>query len=513
MLDQAILNQLKELFTSLESKIQFEVANSNHPSQSQLKDMLNSFISSSPKLSIISSETSEVPFFKLLKEGQHTGVSFKGIPNGHEFTSLILAVLNLDGKGKIPDQGVMNRIASLDEEIDLSTYISLTCTNCPDVIQALNIIAMNNPKIKHTMVDGSLAQSDADKVRIQAVPTVVDHLGTHLHVGKSTLIELLETLEKNYSTNSTSQEQTLEFDVVVIGGGPAGVSSAIYSARKGLRTAIVADKIGGQVRETKGIENLISQTYTEGPQLSADLDKHLRQSDITILENRLVEKINDLGSTKEVKVKNGETLITPSVIFATGAKWRELDIPGEKEYIGRGVAYCPHCDGPFYKGKKVAVIGGGNSGVEAAIDLANTCSQVTLYDFALELKADEVLIQKLKSLDNIKIKTNTAVKEVIGDGEKVTGLEFSNRETATVEVESLDGIFVQIGLAPNSELLKGIAEISPYGEVIIDEGCRTSAKGIYAAGDVSTVPFKQIVIAMGEGAKAALSSFEDRLRG
>jgi alkyl hydroperoxide reductase subunit F len=375
-------------------------------------------------------------------------------------------------------------------------------------------MAVFHGDLRHSTVDGAIATEEVTRLGIQAVPTVYagDKL---LHVGKSTLAELLDELEESFGAtdteHATASSEKKAYDVVVIGGGPAGVSAAIYSARKGLKTAVVAQKLGGQVQETLGIENMVSVPYTEGPKLAADLDKHLRSYPVDLLEHRRVERIV-IGESKEILLKGGEVLTTDAIIMATGAKWRELGIPGEKEYLGRGVAFCPHCDGPFYKGRKVAVVGGGNSGVEAAIDLAGICSHVTLVEFLDVLKADAVLVKKLHSLPNVDVILSARVTEIAGSGEKVTGLKYNDRTSDTPREISLDGVFVQIGLVPNSSIAKDLVDVNRFGEIVIDAKCRTSAPGIYAAGDVTTVPFKQIVIAMGEGAKAALSAFEDRMR-
>ncbi len=518
MLDQNIINQLKEVFGALESKITFCLRESDHEKQKELKEMLIAVAETSDKLEVKETGTSPTPYFSILKDDMETGIEIKAIPGGHEFTSLILAILNTDGKGKLPDSGIQDRIARLQNnggKIQLRTYISLSCTNCPEVVQALNIISLFNDNVSHTMVDGSLCEAEVGKLGIQGVPTVVTGENQIIHVGKSSLAELLENLEEEYGSNERAvSSEAKEYDVVVIGGGPAGASAAIYSARKGLKTAIVAEKIGGQVNETKGIENLISTTYTEGPQLAANLDKHIREYDIDVLENRKVEQIeSEVGAKlKSIFMKGGELVTTPSLIIATGAKWRELGIPGENEYKGRGVAFCPHCDGPFYKDKRVAVIGGGNSGIEAAIDLAGICSHVTVLEFMETLKADEVLINNLKALPNVDVIVNARTSEVVGNDEKVTGIKYQNREYETDHQIDIDGIFVQIGLAPNSSIVKDIVDTNRYGEIIVDDKCRTSEAGIYAAGDVTTVPYKQIIISMGEGAKAALTAFDDRIR-
>ncbi len=515
MLDNELLEQLKSHFSGLVGQYVFSVFPSQHASQAELLEMLESLATASPKLQVVQ-QGPEVPEvqFDLLKDGAPTGIRFHAVPGGHEFTSLVLAILNADGKGKLPDEGIVRRVKALKGPIELRTYISLSCTNCPDVVQALNVMALLHGDIRHTMVDGGIATDEVTRLGIQAVPTVYsgDKL---LHVGKSTFAELLDVIEEAFGAGDAevgAQDAVKKaYDVIVVGGGPAGISAAIYSARKGLKTAVIAQKIGGQVQETLGIENMVSITYTEGPRLAADLEKHLRSYPIDLLEHRRVDRIIN-GEVKELRLKGGEILTAGSLILATGAKWRELGIPGEKEYLGRGVAFCPHCDGPFYKGKRVAVIGGGNSGVEAGIDLAGICSHVTLVEFLDVLKADAILVKKLQSLPNVDIVTNVRATEIVGSGATVTGLKMRERSNDEERELSLDGVFVQIGLVPNSGIAKDLLDVNRYGEIVVDARCRTNVPGIYAAGDVTTVPFKQIVIAMGEGAKAALSAFEDRMR-
>jgi alkyl hydroperoxide reductase subunit F len=374
-------------------------------------------------------------------------------------------------------------------------------------------MALLNDNFTHEMVDGALYQSEVEALKIQGVPSVFAD-GELLHVGKADLGELLSLLEAHYGVDSEKTETSVKnYDVVVIGGGPAGSAAAIYSARKGLNVAIVAEEIGGQVKETVGIENLISVPYTTGEELAENLKAHIQQYSIDLLEHRRVENIELQGKEKILSVAGGEKIIAPAVIIATGASWRRLNVPGEANHIGRGVAFCPHCDGPFYKGKHVAVVGGGNSGIEAAIDLAGICSKVTVFEFLDELKADQVLQEKAKSLSNVEIFLSSQTTEVIGNGEKVTGIRVKDRKTDEERIVDLDGIFVQIGLTANSNVFKNIVETNRFGEIEIDTHCRTNQPGIYAAGDVTTVPFKQIIISMGEGAKAALSAFEDRMRG
>ena len=520
MLDTSILQQVTEIFRNLEADYTFRISLSpQRKESSQLIEFLNDFASTSTRLQVEKHDVDgDALAFSILKNGQETGITFRGIPNGHEFTSLLLAVLNADGKGKnLPDEGVARRIRALKGDIRLQTYVSLTCTNCPDVVQTLNIFALLNPNIRHEMVDGALFQSEVDKLGVQAVPAVFAE-GKMLHVGRGSLGELLEKLEVAYPStdeceNKESSPIHRSFDVLVLGGGPAGASAAIYSARKGLKVAMVAERIGGQVKETVGIENLISVPYTTGNQLADNLRTHLTHYPIELFENRRIESTHFLGKEKQVTVKGGEVFGAPAVIIATGAGWRRLNVEGEAEYIGRGVAFCPHCDGPFYAGKEVAVVGGGNSGIEAAIDLAGICKKVTVIEFMDSLKADQVLQDKAKSLPNIEILTSTQTMKVLGNGEKVTALQLKNRTTGEEHELSLDGVFVQIGLSANSQPFSGELETTRIGEIVIDAHCRTHIPGVYAAGDVSSVPYKQIIIAMGEGAKAALSAFDDKVRG
>lgn len=481
-------------------------------------EFLNDFASTSSRISV-EQHTAEgdTLAFDLLKRGEPTGITFRGIPNGHEFTSLLLALLNADGKGKnLPDEGVARRVRALQGDIRLQTYISLTCTNCPDVVQTLNIFALLNPNISHEMIDGALFQDEVNAKGVQAVPSVFAD-GELLHVGRGSLVELLEKMEARYpsageAANGVVEPQERHFDVVVLGGGPAGASAAIYSARKGLKVAILAERIGGQVKETVGIENLISIPYTTGAELADNLRTHLTHYPIELFENRRIEATELMGKEKIVRVAGGEVFTAPAVIIATGAGWRRLNVEGEAEYIGRGVAFCPHCDGPFYAGKRVAVVGGGNSGIEAAIDLAGICQKVTVIEFMDSLKADQVLQDKARSLANVEILTSTQTMKVVGSGAKVTAVELKNRETGEEQTLELDGIFVQIGLSANSQPFEEL-EKTRIGEIIIDAHCRTNIPGVYAAGDVSSVPYKQIIIAMGEGAKAALTAFDDRTRG
>ena len=501
----------------MEARYIFHITyNPEHEQAQEFIGFLNNVASCSEKLSCLLTETDNPGLeFTLLKEGVETGIKFRGIPSGHEFTSLLLAVLNADGKGKnLPDEAISRRIKALQGPVRLQTYVSLTCTNCPDVVQALNIITLLNPQITHEMVDGALYQEEVDALKIQGVPSVYAN-GKLLHVGRGSLGELLQKLEQTFGSAPQTDETPIqrEFDVLVLGGGPAGASAAIYSARKGLRVAIVAERIGGQVKETVDIENLISVPQTTGTELANALRTHIEHYPIEIFEERKIEKVELQGREKSISVIGGEVFTAPAVIISTGASWRKLNVEGEAEYIGRGVAFCPHCDGPFYQGKHVAVIGGGNSGIEAAIDLAGICKKVTVFEFADTLKADRILQEKAQSLPNVEIFTSSQTIRVEGNGEKVTGIRIKNRITNEERDYPLDGIFVQIGLAANSALFRDVLETTTSGEIKTDTFCRTTIPGVYAAGDVSNVPYKQIVIAMGEGAKAALSAFDDRIRG
>lgn len=512
MLEQAMIEQLKSVYADLEGEITLVHTKSSHKSQGELLDMLNGLASTSDKINVKElAEESKNPHFHIEYNGKPNGISFTGIPGGHEFTSLVLAILNSDGKGKQPDQMILNRAKALKGPIKLRTVMSLSCENCPDVVQALNLMAIHHENFQHETVDGAYIKDEIEALGVQGVPSVIKD-EEMIHSGKATLGSLLEKLEEVFGKGEIKAEPVDlgDYDVIVLGAGPAGVSSAIYTARKGLKTAIIGEVVGGQMQDTKGIENFISVPYTEGPELSAQLAKHLNAYDIDLYEHRLVEKV-DKGDVKELKLNSGESIRTKSLIVATGAKWRELGVPGEKEYLGKGVAFCPHCDGPYYKGKDIAVIGGGNSGVEAAIDLAGIVKSVTVFEFNDILKADEVLVKKLHSLENVSVITNARTDEVYGEGGKVTGLRYEDRSTGDIKSHTLDGVFVQIGLVPNSGFLEGVVERNRFGEIVVDQKCRTSEKGIYAAGDVTTVPFKQIVIAVGEGAKAGLAAFEDQM--
>ncbi len=514
MLDQAIKKQVTDVFSNLKNIYTFQINVSNsHASKDELINLLEDVASCSDKLDCNISEGDSLSF-SILKNNAPTNVVFRAVPNGHEFTSLLLAVLNLDGIGKnLPDEMLTNRIKSLDKKVEVKSYISLTCTNCPEVVQALNILSFLNPNIKHEIIDGAINKDEVEALNIQAVPSVYAN-GEQLHVGRASLGELLEKIEKQTGSEYKAEKSTKKnYDVIVVGGGPAGVSSAIYSARKGFSVALVAEKVGGQVTETVSIENMISVPLTTGSELAGNLSTHLGSYPIDVLENRRVEKIEVVEGMKQVETSLGEVLNSPAVIAATGASWRRLNVSGEEKYIGSGVAFCTHCDGPFYKNKKVVVVGGGNSGLEAAIDLSSIASEVTVLEFLDTLKGDQVLQDKLAGLPNVKIITNAQTLSVDGDGDKVTGIQFKHRDTEQTESLAIDGVFVQIGLVPNSAVFKNVVTTNRFGEIEIDTHCRTNTPGIYAAGDVTIVPYKQIIIAMGEGSKAALSAFEDNIKG
>ena len=514
MLDSGLKEQVRTIFAGLEADFLLDATlRAGDDNAASMKEMLDEVSALSPKITSRVSEGSETAM-SIVKNGVDTGIRFRGTPGGHEFSSFLLAVLNGDGQGKnIPDEATIRRIAALKTPIRLRTYVSLDCTNCPDVVQALNLMTTLNPGIVHETTDGAAYAAEAETMNVRAVPSVF--AGNELiHAGKADFGELLATLEARFgSDGSAASTEIVSYDVIVVGGGPAGVAAAVYSARKGLKTAIVAERIGGQVKDTVAIENLISVPQTTGAALAEALGKHVGAYPVTVLEHRRVEQIELAGKDKLLTLTGGERCSTQSLIIATGASYRRMNIAGEADYIGRGVAFCPHCDGPLYRNKRVAVIGGGNSGIEAAIDLANICAKVTVFEFLDELRADKVLQDKARSLPNVEIFVSSQTTEALGDGKKITGLRVKDRKTGAESLTELDGIFVQIGLSPNSAPFKDIVALNARGEIEVDAHCRTSAQGVYAAGDVTNTPYKQIIIAMGEGAKASLSAFEDWMKG
>lgn len=516
MLDQETIDELRKVFTPLECKVDLVYDETEHEAQAELIELLSDVVSANYKISLVSSgKKAKAPRFVIHRNGKATGIVFRGIPGGHEFTSLVVAILNTDNKGKMPEKNIARRVQNIKGPVHVRTYISLSCENCPDIVQAMNQMALIHPDFLHEMIDGGHAPDEIEKLKIQGVPAVF--VGDKMiHSGRSTFLDLLAKLEAHFGTAADSGPEEIQdlghFDVAVIGGGPAGASAAIYTVRKGLKTALIGERMGGQVQDTRGIENLIGVTYTEGPQLAANLYQHVTSYPVHMLEQRRVKAITP-GGKKRIDLEGGETLTADSVIVATGARWRELGVPGEKEYLGQGVAFCPHCDGPFYKGKKIAVVGGGNSGVEAALDLSGIVREIVVIEFASQLKADQILVDKLKATPNVSILTDAKTEEIVGRDGKVVGLKYLDRKSNEMKQVELDGVFIQIGLVPNSQFLKGVVDLSKFGEVIVDEKGRTSSKGIYAAGDVTTTPYKQIIISMGEGAKAALAAFEDKMYG
>lgn len=512
MITQDILNAIKTYAESMQKSITFVLQTGEHEKRDELLKFLSDIASASDKVNVEERDLADAlrsPISFLLEaDNENTGIEFSGIPSGHEFNSLVLAMLQAAGTEIKLDDSLKAMLAAISEDLHFEVFISLSCHNCPDVVQALNQFALLNPHIKSEMIDGGLYQDLIKERDIQGVPSV--YLNGELFAnGKVTAAELINKLiERNPSSveNVDTPQLPLQ-DVTIIGGGPAGVSAAIYSARKGLNVTLIADRIGGQVKDTMDIENLISVKKTTGPELTGALLAHMNEYDVTVKEHLNVTKI-EKGDIKIVTLSSGEAIYTKTIIIATGAKWRELGVPGEKENIGNGVAYCPHCDGPFFKGKDVAVIGGGNSGIEAALDLAGIVKSVSVFEFMPELKADQMLVDKAEGKDNITIYKNVATKEITAANGKVNGIDYIDRETDEQHTVKLDGVFVQIGLVPNTEFLGDLVETTKFGEIVINEKCQTSEKGIYAAGDVTTVPYKQIVISMGEGSKASLASFE-----
>ena len=513
MLDANLKDQLKTYLTNLKQKIELVASLDDSAKSGEMLALLQDVASLTDKITVkeVRDDAERKPSFRINRPGEDISVRFAGLPMGHEFTSLVLALLHVGGHPPKEDQTLLEQIALLEGDFEFETYISLSCHNCPVVVQALNLMAALNPNVKHTMIDGALFQDEVDSRQIMAVPTVYLN-GKEFGAGRMTLEEILNKADSKASERQAQELNDKEpYDLLVVGGGPAGASAAIYAARKGIRTGIVADRFGGQVMDTLAIENFISVQETQGPKLVAQLEEHERQYEVDIMTNQKAVGLVT-GSQKGVQLENGATLKSKALLIATGASWREMNVPGEQEYRGKGVAYCPHCDGPLFKGKRVAVIGGGNSGVEAAIDLAGIVSHVTLIEFDNKLRADAVLQKKLNSLSNVTVIVSALTKEVLGDGNKVVGLTYEDRTNGGMHELELEGIFVQIGLVPNSAWAKDAIELAPRGEIIVDAHGQTSVPGIFAAGDVTTIPYKQIIIAMGEGAKASLGAFDYLIR-
>ena len=514
MLDATLKAQLKGYMERATSPIEIVASLDASEASAQMRSLLEDIKDVSSLVSLREAQAPDVktPSFALNRPDGSVGIRFSGLPMGHEFTSLVLALLQVGGYPPKVDADTIEQIKALDGDFTFKTYISLTCQNCPEVVQALNLMAVLNPRIRHEMIDGALFQDEVTALQIMAVPTVYLN-GEVFGQGRMEVGEILKKLDTGAEKRAAEKiNAKAPFDVLVVGGDPAGAAAAIYAARKGIRTGVVSERFGGQVLDTLGIENFISVKETEGPRLAAGLEEHVKSYDVDIMNLQRASKLT-AGDLIEVELESGATLRSKSVILATGARWRDMGVPGEKDYRTKGVAYCPHCDGPLFKGKRVAVIGGGNSGVEAAIDLAGIVAHVTLFEFMDVLRADAVLVNKLKSLPNVTIVMEAQTTEVLGDGQKVTGLAYKDRKTGESHKLDLEGIFVQIGLVPNTEWLKGgPVDLTPRGEIIVDAKGQTSVPGIFAAGDVTTVPYKQIIIAMGEGAKASLGAFDHLIR-
>ncbi|PKP98122.1 MAG: alkyl hydroperoxide reductase subunit F [Alphaproteobacteria bacterium HGW-Alphaproteobacteria-13] len=517
MLDANMKQQLQGLLTNLREPIELLSSLNDSPKSAELGSLLDEIAALSDKVTASrTDDDARRPSFLIRRVGHpDIAVRFAGIPLGHEFTSLVLALLQVGGHPPKTAPEVLDQVRALDGDYHFETYFSLSCQNCPDIVQALNLMSVINPRITHTAIDGALFQGEVEDRKVMAVPTIFLN-GENFGQGRMELEQILAKLDSGAEARAAEKIAAKDpFDVLIVGGGPAGAASAIYAARKGIRTGIAAERFGGQVLDTMAIENFISVQHTEGPKLAAQLEQHVRDYDVDIMNLQQAEKLIPAereGGLHEVKLANGASLKARTVILSTGARWRQLGVPGEDDYRNKGVAYCPHCDGPLYKGKRVAVIGGGNSGVEAAIDLAGIVAHVTLIEFDSELRADAVLQRKLASLPNVKIITSALTTEVLGDGEKVTGLSYKDRNKDSEHQVELEGIFVQIGLVPNTEWLKDSIRLSRHGEIEVDHRGETSQPGIFAAGDCTTVPYKQIVIAMGEGSKAALSAFDYMIR-
>ncbi|MGU3305770.1 alkyl hydroperoxide reductase subunit F [Pseudomonas sp. M5A4_2d] len=516
MLDANLKAQLKSYLERVTQPIEI-VASLDDGAKSQEMLALLQDVTSLTTLITLKTDGDDArkPSFSINRPGADISLRFAGIPMGHEFTSLVLALLQVGGHPSKASVEVIEQIRALKGEFSFETYFSLSCQNCPDVVQALNLMAVLNPNIRHVAIDGALFQAEVDERKVMAVPSVYLN-GVNFGQGRMGLEEILAKLDTSGIEKAAEKISAKDaFDVLVVGGGPAGSSAAIYAARKGIRTGVAAERFGGQVLDTMSIENFISVQETEGPKLASALEAHVRQYDVDIMNLQRASSLipaKNAGGLHEIRFESGATLKSKTVILATGARWREMGVPGEQEYKAKGVCFCPHCDGPLFKGKRVAVIGGGNSGVEAAIDLAGIVTHVTLLEFDSKLRADAVLQRKLYSLPNVDVITSALTSEVKGDGQKVTGLAYKDRDSGEFNTIDLEGIFVQIGLLPNTDWLKGTVELTPRGEIIVDARGETSLPGVFAAGDVTTVPYKQIVIAVGEGAKASLSAFDHLIR-
>ena len=521
MLDSDLKTQLQAYLQKLTRPVVITAALDDGEASQELRALLVELTQLSTLVTLREAREpgDRVPSFSLGTPGQDISLRFAGIPMGHEFTSLVLALLQVGGHPSKLAQDVIEQIRALDGAasdgiLSFETYFSLSCQNCPDVVQAFNLMAVLNPRIKHVAIDGALFQDEVETRQVMSVPTIFLN-GETFGAGRMSVEEILAKLDTGAIARDAAKISAKDaFDVLIVGGGPAGAAAAIYAARKGIRTGIAVERFGGQVMDTMAIENFVSVPETDGPKLAAAMERHVRDYDVDIMPLQRAERLIPAGADGlvEVKLASGASLKSKTVILATGARWRQMNVPGEQDYRNKGVAYCPHCDGPLYKGKRVAVIGGGNSGVEAAIDLAGIVAHVTLIEFDAKLRADEVLQRKLRSLANVDVVVSAQTSAVLGDGQKVTGLTYVDRNTQATHTVILDGVFVQIGLLPNTEWLKGTVALSPRGEIVIDERGQTSLPGVFAAGDATTVPYKQIVIAMSEGSKAALGAFDHLIR-
>ncbi|MDI2590299.1 alkyl hydroperoxide reductase subunit F [Pseudomonas sp. 681] len=516
MLDANLKAQLKSYLERVTQPIEIVASLDDGAKSREMLELLKDVASLSNQITLLDNGSdARKPSFSINRPGADISLRFAGIPMGHEFTSLVLALLQVGGHPSKASAEVIEQIRSLKGQFSFETYFSLSCQNCPDVVQALNLMAVLNPNIHHVAIDGALFQAEVDDRKIMAVPSLYLN-GEIFGQGRMGLEEILAKIDTSGAERQAEKINAKQaFDVLVVGGGPAGASAAIYAARKGIRTGVAAERFGGQVLDTMAIENFISVQETEGPKLASALEEHVKQYDVDIMNLQRATALvpaKNAGELHEIRFESGASLKTKTVILATGARWREMGVPGEQQYKAKGVCFCPHCDGPLFKGKRVAVIGGGNSGVEAAIDLAGIVSHVTLLEFDSKLRADAVLQRKLYSMPNVTVITSALTSEVKGDGQKVTGLVYKDRDSGEFNTVELEGIFVQIGLLPNTDWLKGTVELSPRGEIIVDARGETSLPGVFAAGDVTTVPYKQIVIAVGEGAKASLSAFDHLIR-
>lgn len=517
MLDASTKAQLKSYLERATQPIEIVASLDDSKASGEMLSLLKDVAESSPLVKLTESrgDNHRKPSFSVNRPSENHGPRFAGLPMGHEFTSLILALLQIGGYPPKVEQAVLDQIKALDGDFEFEIYVSLTCHNCPDVVQALNLMAVQNPRIRTTMIEGGTFQDEVKERQVMAVPTVFLN-GTEFGQGRMSLEEILAKIDTSGVEREARKIAGKDaFDVLIVGGGPAGAAAAVYAARKGIRTGVASERFGGQVLDTLGIENFISIKETEGPKFAHALEEHVRDYDVDIMNlQRAKALIPNAGPGKdliEVQLESGAALKSKTIIISTGARWRNINVPGEHEFKNKGVAYCPHCDGPLFKGKRVAVIGGGNSGVEAAIDLAGIVGHVTLIEFDTALRADAVLQRKLKSLKNVDVFTNAQTTEITGD-QKVNGLVYKDRATGELKKVELEGVFIQIGLVPNTDWLKGVVELTKHGEIVVDARGQTSVPGVFAAGDVTTVPFKQIIIAAGDGAKAALGAFDHLIR-